>query len=548
MPRRTQLVSTRLRALSVLALTAAAAAFAQPAAADSFVAEPGRHYLTSAEIAVMKSNIARHAWARTAWEKTRASADAALGATPNPAVPRPPDVGGSWPTPVYGKGLRDGQLARTLAMAYAVTGDSRYANKAKEFALAWARSYSPLPSLPATGHDVAEPVGATIKLFMAYDLTQAAWTEQERATFKSWANAFVERSKRAVESERDSFANNNPDYPWSNGPSWQRAQAVWAAAVVGGRVLADTLAWNLNHRSRGGRDGGWQDLIENTMSSSGQMKEQLRRSSIGYALFNYLPLVLIADVTKHAGSTPNLWHYRTPSGKSLLAPAEYYAPYLAGRSGPDWSPEKAAEKRAQMELVLTNYPASAVLRNALNHGGDATRGANYDGRCCGFGALVGELVVPAQVAAAPFRPTPTPAPIGPTRLARILVPDFLLLPPRRRPTAAPSSCAWGKVVARARPAFRWGARTFTCAADLRRHLERRGQRWERFLRLHPAAVAAFRLRGVNFGEVFYTKRALVRWLAKRGLSYRVWAHLHPTAASVLEAQSDRFVPRVVRRR
>ena len=274
------------------------------------------------------------------------------------------------------------------------------------------------------------------------------------------------------------------------------------------------------------------------MYGSGQMKEEIRRSSIGYALFNYLPLALIADVSKHAGGTPNLWAYTTPSGKSLLKPAEYYAPYLAGRSGPDWSPQEASEARAQMELVYTNYPSSTRLRDALNTGGDSTRGGNYDGRCCGYGALVGELSSPNAVAppppggpAAAPRPTPVPRAARSGAFARIFLPPFLSDIPE--PTPAPSA----NVAAIARTGVRWGGRTFTSAVALRRHLERRGQSWERFLRLHPAVTAAFQLRSVDYGEVFYTKRGLTRWLSRRGLSYRAWAALHPTAASILEAQS-----------
>jgi hypothetical protein len=99
-----------------------------------------------------------------------------------------------------------------------VTGDRPYAEKAKEFLLAWARTYHRPPPTAHIGHMVAEPVGFMIKGFMAYDLIQNVFSPAESKEFREWALQFVVRGN-----ENADFARDEPWIevaPYGNSATW----------------------------------------------------------------------------------------------------------------------------------------------------------------------------------------------------------------------------------------------------------------------------------------------------------------------------------------
>lgn len=398
----------------------------RPAAAYS--AQPARGYRPLA-IGIERLRQARRnvfelklPFARRAWANTLSKANDYLTYEPRPTDPEG-DLS-DWRTVVYLPGLRDGNAALTLATAYAVGGLPEHASKAKDICLAWARSYTPVPAQPRIGHLVAEPVGPVIKLCMAYDLAKPAFSSAERATFTAWARVFVERGRANAD-----FARDRPWVPdvvygsdrtnvasYGNSATWQRAMAVWAAAAVGGETLRTMLSWNFEHRTPGGHDYGWDDLLEGLIvdGAGGQVAEERYRSSIEYGHFAWYPLILIADLARNAGSTPNLFTYRTRrNGYTVFTPLERYAQYVTRESVPaqleqtqygggQWA-TTAARWRAVYEVLYRNTAdpsISALLRRVVNHGGPTQRGDNYDVYILGHAALFGR---------GPKGPMPRPA-------------------------------------------------------------------------------------------------------------------------------------------
>lgn len=351
--------------------------------------------------------VAKKPWAAGAWKRIKEQADNALGASPSPPPPGNFEPTGSgpcgdgddgWFDCLYRPGLADGHRALALARAYAITRQRRYGDKAKEFLLAWTRTYrSPSRTV---GHAVAEPVGFLLKGFLAYDLVRDRFSPDERAEFARWAGLFAAEGRRRVESYRD-----NPwvvEAPYGNSATWSRALAVLGAAVVGGEALEQALDWNFRHRTRGGRDGSWDDLLEGAIETrAGRMTEERVRQSIDYALYTWHGLALIADVARRAGFRPNLFTYRTRSGKSLLIVAGYYEPYLtekrpmpyAERFGPEGDDALRAEYRAAMELAYRNAPSFKPPRRIVEFGGPQVRAANYDPHITGYNAVTGGVFV-----------------------------------------------------------------------------------------------------------------------------------------------------------
>lgn len=392
--------------------TIALSALLSPAAAGpaaAFRPQAGRYYLTDAEIRGIRRAVATRPMVKSSWAHTKAGADAALGRSPNPA----PSVGfdytgtgrdaankctgtpSGWACLLYARGIRDGTDALNLALAYAVTGRPAYALKAKEFLLAWARTYD-RPN-PTVSQNIAEPGGFMLKGFMAFDLVQGTFTASERDGFRRWAKRFVASAESRADHQVDSpgiadvtFEGDTSNWQrYGNSATFSRALAVAAAAAAGPDELRSALAWNWAHRTAGGRDNGWARLVDGEIidGTGGETFEGRSRNDIGYGLLGSDALLVVADIAKHAGYRQNLFTYKTRGGDSMLSPFAFYAQYLDGRTA--WprsdgsyanSQNVASIYRAATEVALKN--ATPALRSRLarsvSYGGFAQRGANYD--------------------------------------------------------------------------------------------------------------------------------------------------------------------------
>jgi hypothetical protein len=372
-----------------------------------------RLLVTASDLAQARRNVfdLKLGFARRAWTNTLARANAYLGHQPSPT--RPDSDLSDWRQALYLPGLYDGNAALTLATAYALGGRRDHGERAKAICLAWARTYRPVPSLDRIGHMVAEPVGAVIKLCLAFDLARPVFSAGERAEFISWAAQFVARGRRNADFARDrpwvpdvlyGEDRSNPA-PYGNSATWQRAMAVCAAGVVGGATLRQTLLWNFQHATSGGLEYGWDNLLEGLVidDSGGQVTEDRHRSSIHYGHFAWIPTVLIAQVARNARFQVDLFEYKTAlNAYSVFTPLAHYAGFATRDAIPDsrekttnggtaW-PTTAARLRATYEVLYRNAtdPATVqILRRTVNYGGPRQRGDNFDVYVLGYAALFG---------------------------------------------------------------------------------------------------------------------------------------------------------------
>ncbi|HSP72060.1 MAG TPA: hypothetical protein VLN26_06805, partial [Gaiellaceae bacterium] len=156
--------------------------------------------------------------------------------------------------------------------------------------------------------------------------------------------------------------------------------------------------------TRGGKPYGWSDLLDKLIipGTGGETIEGRDRQSVGYGLFGWADLVLIADLAKHAGFKTNLFTYRTPSGNSLLSVGPFYGPIVGGtRADPYPEPESLggggyaavlSKYRAVFETIHVNCTAGALCAPfgaALHAVSPATRGDDYDPHLLGWNALLG---------------------------------------------------------------------------------------------------------------------------------------------------------------
>jgi hypothetical protein len=394
-----------------------AARKAPPAA--KFHPQPGRNYLTDADVRQIRKAVRTQPVAKAAWAQTKAAADAALGHAPNPAPSAGADYSetgrdaakqctgtpSGWACLLYARGLHDGLDTLNLARAYAVTGRSAYALKAKEFLLAWARTYNP-PN-PTVAQDIAEPGGFMLKGFMAFDLVQDVFTAPERSQFTRWAQLFVAEGEARADHQID--APGLPDQVvggetsnwqrYGNSQTFSRALAVAAAAVVGGSELRSALAWNWSHRTPGGHDNGWPRLIDGEIidGTGGETFEGRGRNDISYGLLGSDALLVVADVAKHAGYGRDLFAYTTRRGDSVLSPFAFYGKYLNYRA--PWPRSDGAYGRKDSIATIYRAATEVALRNTgpklrarlaqtVSYGGTTRRGANLDPYVWGYSGLV----------------------------------------------------------------------------------------------------------------------------------------------------------------
>lgn len=422
--------------LSLLALLGTLGMEASATVPTPVPRSPGQYYLTSAEVAQIRKNIVTKVWAKQAWANAKAFADSRLNYSPNPVDPNgnyggsPPDDHPNWRDDLYIPGINDAHAASGLALSWLVSRDTRYAVSAKRILLAWVRTYTHPPGFGggvAPAHMVAEPIGPMIKLFITADMLWPTLTSAERTLVSNWARQWINPAESTADSARDSpwvedthigsWTTNAA--PYGNSPLGQRAMAMWAAAIAGPSALSTALSWNWQHRTRGGNEYGWLNVIEQSIipGTGGEMIEGRYRQSVGYGLFGWADLLLIADLAKHAGYPRNLFTTSTPSKKNLLSVGPFYGPLLAGtkpypydarETHLDYETQTKQEYRAVFETAYKNCPAKdpvcRYFRLAVTAGGPIQRGNNQDFHTTRWNALAGEVQMQLP------KPKPKPKP------------------------------------------------------------------------------------------------------------------------------------------
>jgi hypothetical protein len=137
--------------------------------------------------------------------------------------------------------------------------------------------------------------------------------------------------------------------------------------------------------------------------TGGETVEGRERQDLGYGLFGWSELLLIADLAKHAGYSRDLFVAGPSPDVNLLAVAPFYTPLLAGDKRPSYPAEAqlsaddyAAEQsrlRSAAETAYANCPVGnpncRLFQRALDAAGDAARGDSYDPFVKHWNALTG---------------------------------------------------------------------------------------------------------------------------------------------------------------
>jgi hypothetical protein len=191
--------------------------------------------------------------------------------------------------------LRDMQALTDLGYAYLLTGDSRYADKARLFVLAWARINQP------TG----DPIDETNlePLIVSYDLTRSSYSDED----KSAADGYLRRLIHAEWGARQ--VTNN----------WQshRLKIVGLAAYVLGDDALVARAID-----------GMREQINVNLNADGSSYDFIERDALHYHVYDLEPLLTLAIAASNHGL--DLYDFKGARGGSLRLSVYFLIPYCTG--------------------------------------------------------------------------------------------------------------------------------------------------------------------------------------------------------------------------
>ena len=197
---------------------------------------------------------------------------------------------------------------RDLGIAYAFTGDGKYADKAISLIDAWCLH-------PKTGmkpqfsnsqshieHSVTMP-----GIFYGADMmwNYSGWKAADRSAFKKWAQAFANHVRKV-----------NTSTNTNNFGSWRMVLLASAAVVAEDQ---STLDYTFNHYKR---------LVPNQITGSGKMNwEYGRTTGLSYSAFGINAILQTCEIARHQGV--DLYHWKAEDGRGSIEKAlDNLTPYV----------------------------------------------------------------------------------------------------------------------------------------------------------------------------------------------------------------------------
>jgi len=278
-----------------LALYAGTAAASEPADAPRIAISADR--LTSLQAIVRADGAAARPF-----DSVKRTADRALAERPQP-VKRIVSEGTLYSNPEKKRSLaarRDLFNIEALGYAYAVTGNWEYGGKAREFILAWTRTYA------VEGNPINET--EFVRLMRGYDLARGLFSPPERAEAERWLLRMAEQERNAVRPGTTSAENNHMSH---------------RLKIIGhvGYLLADeglrrwTTAEYRRHADRNlNRDGTTFDFHQ--------------RDALHYHVYDVLPLVELCLAAEQ--NADRLYAHATSTGATLENAIAFLIPYIEG--------------------------------------------------------------------------------------------------------------------------------------------------------------------------------------------------------------------------
>jgi hypothetical protein len=243
-----------------------------------------------------------------------------------------------------------GYNVNTLALAWYLTGDEKYAKHASAQLRAWfldsATRMTPHLRFSQLVKGNPEERGSGIvdtRWFIeAVDASgllagSKSWTSQDDAALKTWFRSYLDWLLTSPNGKHEHDAKNNHG-------SWYAAQTATYALFVGDTARARQIAEDAKARI------GWQ-----IKPDGDQPIENERTRSMHYSGFNVEALSRVAEGARRVGV--DLWHYQAPEGGSLQRAIRRLARYT--NSGEKWPGQQIDS--VSLDLVMIHFRRDLVI-------------------------------------------------------------------------------------------------------------------------------------------------------------------------------------------
>ena len=276
--------------------------------------------------------------AKARFETLKRAADKALNDKPNPI--RVIQGEGKLKTDPLAIKTREslGDMRKIYFFAYifAATGDTQYADKAREFILAWAQQNTP------TGNPIDET--GLDDLFFAFDLTQSQFSNAEKKTAQTWLRKVAD-TQMAIgmmhARKGDGISKNN----------WQSHRIK----IVG--LIGYTLSEKkyIDYAIE-----GFKRQIEVNLRPDGSSIDFHERDALHYHVYDIEPLLELAIAANNNGT--NLYTYKSKSGSSLEKSVKFLLPFCTGeKKHMEFVKSTVAFDRKRAESGDENYKAGHLF-------------------------------------------------------------------------------------------------------------------------------------------------------------------------------------------
>lgn len=264
--------------------------------------------------------------------------------------------------------IRTFDATYTLSVAYYLTGDEKYADRAALLLRTWFLDPATRmnPNMNHGQYIAGVNTGRGAGLIETRGISKIvdglvllagskSWTAEDEKGMREWLAAYLEWLQTSKNGRSEAKAPNNHG-------TWFEQQIATIALFLGKQSFAKDLVQN----SATAR-------IAHQIQADGRQPYELQRTrAMHYSSFNLLGLMYLARAGDAAGV--DLWNFSTPDGRSMRKALDFLLPYVSGEK--KWEYQQINDYDfSVIEPVLL---WSALKFNDDNYGNAAVRFASHD--------------------------------------------------------------------------------------------------------------------------------------------------------------------------
>lgn len=242
------------------------------------------------------------------------------------------------------------RTVRYLGIAYVLTGNNAYADKAVQIINAWTVDPSTKMNPKFTnGQSHIEIAVATPGIFYGADLiwNYPGWDQSDKATFKEWAAQMIDSAKL--------WSNNN------NFENW-RLVLISSASVITDDANSRQYAFDR-----------WKVIIPDQINIDGSMKQELgRTNSLTYSTFALNAMTQTAEIARHYNV--DLYDYILTDGRGLEKALDFHTSYIIDPS--TWSYQQISAYKGDNSAIYElaySFKQKSSYSNVINRWGGTPR-------------------------------------------------------------------------------------------------------------------------------------------------------------------------------